>query len=303
MTPVPLPIVIAGVTTASNVMVGSIKALYGMAISINDFFDDQIEEMKGKENTTVSQTGRVLEAAKSGFGIGFISPVVVIATGQLILGNPLTAVGVVVTAPLNPIAMTCAAVGAVYYGWNALNDQEKTELLDKLSEGLEIGVELIKSIIRFVIEKTKKFLSADNLDEIKKYISRAADTFGRKLSDVTGTIGDKLSDAGDVIVKKTSEMMDKTSEFLSETIDGIKEHGGKVIDKLNHNKEKNDEKINLEPTVKVEINSTVGAKRKLTSKGQLTIPKEIREALGLSSDSEVELVIDGNNVTLRKAKS
>lgn len=294
---------IAGVTTATSVMVGSIKALYGTAIGINDFFDDQIEEMKGKENSTVSRTGRVLEAAKSGFGIGFISPVVVIATGQLILGNPLTAVGVVITAPLNPIAMTCAAVGAVYYGWNALNEQEKTELLDKLSKGLEIGVELIKNIIRFVIEKTKKLLSDENLDEIKKYISRVADTFGRKLSDVTDTFGDKLSDAGDVIAKKTGEIMDKTSDFFSETIDEIKEHGGKVIGKLTLNKEKNAEKINLEPSVNVEISAAVGIKRKLTRKGQLTIPKEIRKALGLFPDSEVELVVDGNNVTLRKAES
>ncbi len=40
---------------------------------------------------------------------------------------------------------------------------------------------------------------------------------------------------------------------------------------------------------------------RVTAKGQVTIPQEIREALGLLPSTEVEFVIDGNAVTIRRA--
>jgi AbrB family looped-hinge helix DNA binding protein len=39
---------------------------------------------------------------------------------------------------------------------------------------------------------------------------------------------------------------------------------------------------------------------RLTSKGQVTIPIEIREQLGLVAGSEVEFELDGDSVRLRK---
>lgn len=41
---------------------------------------------------------------------------------------------------------------------------------------------------------------------------------------------------------------------------------------------------------------------RITSKGQVTIPVEIREKLGLLPDSEVEFEVVGNAVRLRKAR-
>ena len=41
---------------------------------------------------------------------------------------------------------------------------------------------------------------------------------------------------------------------------------------------------------------------RLTSKGQVTIPIEIREQLGLHAGSEVEFEVDGDAVRMRKAK-
>ena len=41
---------------------------------------------------------------------------------------------------------------------------------------------------------------------------------------------------------------------------------------------------------------------RLTSKGQVTIPQEIREALGLMPQSEVEFELDGDSVRIRKAR-
>lgn len=42
---------------------------------------------------------------------------------------------------------------------------------------------------------------------------------------------------------------------------------------------------------------------KLTRKGQVTIPRNIRQKLGLFPHSEVEFVIEGNDVLLRKTHS
>ncbi|MEO8604773.1 MAG: AbrB/MazE/SpoVT family DNA-binding domain-containing protein [bacterium] len=41
---------------------------------------------------------------------------------------------------------------------------------------------------------------------------------------------------------------------------------------------------------------------RITSKGQVTIPIEIREQLGLLPNSEVEFSVDGNAVRIRKAR-
>jgi AbrB family looped-hinge helix DNA binding protein len=40
---------------------------------------------------------------------------------------------------------------------------------------------------------------------------------------------------------------------------------------------------------------------RITSKGQVTIPQEFREALGLLPYSEVEFELDGDTVRIRKA--
>ncbi len=40
---------------------------------------------------------------------------------------------------------------------------------------------------------------------------------------------------------------------------------------------------------------------RITSKGQVTIPMEIREKMGLLPDTEVEFQIDGHTVRLKKS--
>lgn len=41
---------------------------------------------------------------------------------------------------------------------------------------------------------------------------------------------------------------------------------------------------------------------RITSKGQVTIPVEIRERLGLLPNSEVEFSVEGNAVRIRRAR-
>lgn len=299
MTPAALPFV-AGAEIASDAILKAITALYGTAKSINEFLNDHIEEMKRSEKHTVSRTGEVLEMAKIGFGIGFISPIVVIATGQMILGNPFSATVVVITAPLNPSAMTCAAVGAVYYGWNVLTDQEKNEILDKLSEGLKIGIEMIKSVIHFIINKTKEILSEENLNEIKKYIRSAAEFFGNTLGNVTNKFVDMITDTLVNFKEKGGETVETAIDIFSKTLDWFKEQGETVIEKLAPNKGEKVEESQQESSVGDESIVITKMKIKVSKKGQLTIPSEMRQKLDLSPHSEVELVIDGNCITLRK---
>ncbi|MGA1372962.1 MAG: hypothetical protein ACO3Z6_15335, partial [Pseudomonadales bacterium] len=103
----------------SNPIVVAIQGLYGIAGSINDFMDTHIEALKRSTNETMRATGRILEGAKFGFGLGYSTPLMLTAIGQMILGNPLAAVGAVASGVTlsNPLAMTCGAIGAIYYGW------------------------------------------------------------------------------------------------------------------------------------------------------------------------------------------
>lgn len=223
---------LAGSALALSPIAKAVAALYGMGIAINDYLDRHIAEMKGSENPTISRTGAVLEMAKFGFGVGYLTSVVVIAAGQYLLGNTLAAVTAVATAATltNPVAMTCAAVGAVYYGWGALSDAERNTILDNLSKGLEIGVEFIKSIIAFVIETTKALLSSKNFEEIKVYIGSAAAVFGKTLGDVTHKITDVVNDTLDVFRKKSNQAIDSTIDLASDAYVTVKETAAKAAD-------------------------------------------------------------------------
>ena len=232
-------VVVGGVVAAGAVaemaltaMARAIKSVYGMTVEINEYLNKHIEDMKGSDSPLVARSGRVLEMAKFGFGIGYITPVAIIAAGQLLMGNPLGAVGTLASAATltNPIAMTCGAIGAVYYGWGALSDIERQEILDKLSKGLDIGVELIKGIVRFVIDKTKDLLSSKNLEEIKKYIGSTAAAFGKSLSDVTHKVADVVSDGLGAAKKLAGEAMDKSSDLATAAYDTAKEAAHKTAD-------------------------------------------------------------------------
>ncbi len=239
-----LPLLGAG-GMALSVMAKAVQTLYGMATDVNEYLDQHIVDMKGSENPTISRTGRILEMAKLGFGIGYITPVVVIAAGQLLLGNSLSAITTVATAATmtNPIAMTCAAIGAIYYGWGALSDVERDEILHKLSQGLEVGIELIKSMVGFIINKTKELLSSKNIDEIKNFIGSAASVFGRTLGDVTHKLSDVVGDTFDVFKKQTSLAMEKTFEVATDARETVALTAVKVGGSVDTLKEKLGEAI------------------------------------------------------------
>lgn len=207
-----------------------IKTLYHVADDINDYINKHIDNMKNSDNPTISRTGRVLEGAKFGFGIGYITPVVVISVGQLLCGFKLAAVKTVVTAGAlsNPVAMTCAALGAIYYGWNALSEQEKQETIEVIEADIKIGAELIKSIIQFVIKKTTDLLSSDNILELKKFVTESAQSFGRTLGDVTGAIKDKMMDTLHAVKVITDETGNVVKGHAASAVGSVKSASGEA---------------------------------------------------------------------------
>lgn len=210
-----LPAADLGLSAIAN----AISSLYKITCDLNDWVDKHIQEMQQSDNITISRTGKVLQGAKFGFGLGYLAPITIIATGQFLLGNPLSAASTVTSAITlsNPIAMTCAAVGAIYYGWLALTDDERADALDKLSNGLEIGIELIKAVIRYVSESVSNLISSKHVTEFKAFINEGASKFGKSLYEVTQDIPDKLNQIWHGASDSVSEALVKSKETIKES--------------------------------------------------------------------------------------
>jgi len=213
-------------------MAQAIGGLYGVVGDMNTWVDKHIQAMQASDNVTISRTGKVLEGAKLGFCLGYTVPVTVIAVGQFLLGNTLAAAATIGSAATltNPVAMTCAAVGAIYFGWNALSDDERADALDKLSKGLEIGIELIKSVIRYVIEGLSNMMTSKHLLEFKEYISDGAKRFGKTLYDVTHDVSDKLSQLWYSATEAIAETVDKSKESVKQSSEAMRQGIGQIKD-------------------------------------------------------------------------
>ena len=217
----------------SNPIVDAIKVLYGVATSVNAFIDEHIAKLKAHENETINATGRVLENAKAGFGIGYITPLILTATGQLLLGNQLNATAILASGMTlsNPLAMTCGAIGAIYYGWQALSEEEKNAILARLTAAFEVGVELIKSMISFVISSLGSILSKEKLAEFKNFVASAAENFGKTLADITRDSKDKFFHVMDWVGNAWKDASTSVQEGAERTKDSVKETFEKITKK------------------------------------------------------------------------
>ncbi len=200
-----------------NPITQAISALYGAAVAINEFLDKHIAELKQSDNKTIKATGTVLEGAKFGFGLGYITPLVITVVGQLMLGAPLGATGVIASGATltNPVAMTCGSIGAIYFGWKALSEEERDNILNIIAEAYEIGKELIKAMIHYVLVNLKELLSDENLKELKVYVTEIANKFGKTLYDVSKAVKDKLSEVITTVSDGIGEVSDKVKEKFS----------------------------------------------------------------------------------------
>lgn len=161
--------------------------------ALNSFFLGHIQQLQASEVDIVARSGVILDAVTAGYGIGYVAPVAVIAAGQLMLGNTFGAMSAVATAVTftNPAAATCAAIGALFYGYQALSDAERAKLLETLERGLEVGRELISSLISFVENRLAKLLDSQLMKSLHGYVSEYAAMFGRTVADITRSVGDR----------------------------------------------------------------------------------------------------------------
>lgn len=173
----------------------ALAQLYGFD-SPGSFLLSHIETLRQSENALANRCGAVLEAAHAGFQVGSETSLIVIGLGRTVLGGgvaPVTAVGAVT----NPIALTCAAIGAIHYGWNALSEEERTAITDHVSKTFSVGREIVRSLADFVLRTIKASLSQDNIAELKRVVSEGASAFGRRIGDITHSISDRSRDLYD----------------------------------------------------------------------------------------------------------
>lgn len=183
-------------STVAPMVIGLAKSYGATALgpaTLNMFFSAHIAHLKASDIAIIAQTGQVLDGATAGFGVGYFASTTVIAAGQLLLGNTLDATMTVGTAMVfaNPTAATCAAVGALFYGYHALSDEERAQFLNKLETGLGVGLEMIKSVISFVETSLTKLLNRETLRSLRELVSEYASMFGRSIADITKSVSDR----------------------------------------------------------------------------------------------------------------
>lgn len=177
-------------------VIGLAKA-YGQTVfgpaTLNMFFASHIAHLKASEIAVVAQTGVVLDGLTAGYGIGYMASTAVIVAGQLMLGNTLDAAMMVGSAATftNPTAATCAAIGALFYGYHALSEEERARYLGKLQDGLGVGIELIKSLISYVEVSLTKLLNSDTMRSLRQFVTEYAPMFGRSIADITKSVSDR----------------------------------------------------------------------------------------------------------------
>lgn len=210
----------------------SLRMIWGVTKDLNDWMDEHIDDLKKSVNETISATGRVLEGAKFGFGLGYMAPVALTMTGQLLLGGlegsvlstSIALAGSAAQAVTfsNPIAVTCGAIGAIYFGWKALSEQERNAIVNRVTQAFDIGVELVKSFIGFLFKTMEKVFTRENIEALRGYLKEAAEAIGTTLSSITKTLRDKFSDAADAVSEgagKASETVKQAAGAVSESAD------------------------------------------------------------------------------------
>ena len=132
--------------------------------------------------------------------MGYLGSVIIIATGQLLLGSAPAALITAASAAvlMNPVATTCAAIGAIFYGWQALNDEEKDEILNQLAQGFETGKEIIRSLVEFTANKMKEFSEGSWSKSLKEKLS----DWGDDISSWVGNTGESVVDIKDSLIDK-----------------------------------------------------------------------------------------------------
>ena len=217
--------VIAALSAAGHAVSGVAAAV----AQANELTDSMIETLKANDNLTINRVGRVLEGTKFGFLMGYITPSILTAVGIcLTTGDLMMATGGSIAVLGNPVAGTCAAVGAVFFGWKALSDTEREEILNQVGKFLNVGWEQIKAVVEFAIKLMKDLFTADNIQEIKETVAEAATAVGRHISDITKSVSDKVAKVAASVcntalaaANAVSGAVSSTGEAMSAAAEGV----------------------------------------------------------------------------------
>lgn len=188
-----------GISAASrlrqNDVIRKVYSIYGIQEDDDSerstFLLKHIEELERAQKEVVARSGFVLRRAYEGYGLGYRVPIAIIAIGQSLLGIDLAIAAPAITS--NPIAMTCAAVGAVYYGYSALSDAEREAILTKVAGAMNFGIELLRSVVDFCISTLRSLMDGQSLAALKSYVADVAGSFGVTIADITGSVRDRVS--------------------------------------------------------------------------------------------------------------
>lgn len=157
----------------------------------NRFVHKHIAMLESAENEVVARSGFVLRRANEGFGLGYRVPMALIAMGHALLGIDLSLAAPAMAS--NPVALTCAAVGAIYYGYAALNEVERQAINQRVAEAFSFGAELVQSIVKYCVETLKSILDSEGFAYLKNLVSEYATSFGLTISDITMSITDRIA--------------------------------------------------------------------------------------------------------------
>lgn len=179
-------------TIPSSPLTDALRAIYGTASALNEFMNSHIAALKASDDATISRTGDLLAEAKSGFMIGYVTPVAIVAVGQLLLGNPLTAAVSAAGMAVSPVAITCAAVGAIWMGWRALKPGEQARILETVKVGLGLSITVVRSVIEFVSRQAQALFGKPQVAVLREMVRTEAASFGRTLAQITGSAYDTV---------------------------------------------------------------------------------------------------------------
>lgn len=175
-------------------MAQAIGAMYRAGADLHGYVLRHIDDLKSSEDEVITGAGRVLDQALKGLQLGFAAPVVIIVVGQLLLGNPLTAVVSGIAMAFSPVAMTCAAIGAIYMGWRALSAKDRAKLLEAASAGLSVAADILISVVEFALTTAQAIFGSSHVAALKRVVMSEAANFGRGLGKVTGSLLDYTAD-------------------------------------------------------------------------------------------------------------
>lgn len=190
-------------------------------------FEKHISNLESSQNEVTARTGFILKRAYDGYGLGYKVPLAILAIGKAMIG-----VDFAVSAPFiasNPLAFSCAAIGAVYYGYNALKDEEKEAVCEMVAQAFGYGLELISSIARFCIDLMASVFDKGMLGKLKDSLGVVASALGTSVYDITGAFRDRLAGATAATIETAGWLAEGAMEMASTVAAGVTDKGQALL--------------------------------------------------------------------------